>query len=90
MINNHNAKALKIRSQPANNAIADMVQSNCSVTITYRHTLFVLLYKDPVGIYLFKVNNRNTRTRSEICSKLTINTPERRHVPEPQAGLQLD
>ena len=32
----------------------------------------------PVGIYLFKVNNRNTRTRCEICSKLTINTPERR------------
>ena len=31
------------------------------------------------GIYLLKVNNRNTRTRCEICSKLTINTPERRH-----------
>ena len=33
----------------------------------------------PAGIYLLKVNNRNTRTRCEICSKLTINTPERRH-----------
>ena len=31
---------------------------------------------DPVGIYLLKVNNRNTRTRCEICSKLTIRTPE--------------
>ena len=29
------------------------------------------------GIYLLKVNKRNTRTRSEICSKLIINTPER-------------
>ena len=28
--------------------------------------------------YMFKVNNINTRTRSEICSKLTINIPERR------------
>ena len=28
---------------------------------------------------MFKVNNRNTRTRCEICSKLTIKTPERRH-----------
>ena len=28
---------------------------------------------------MFKVNNRNTRTRSEICSKLTIKIPERRH-----------
>ena len=31
-----------------------------------------------VGNYFFKVNSRNTRTRCEICSKLTINTPERR------------
>ena len=30
--------------------------------------------------YLFKVNDRNTRTRSEICSKLTIKTPERRRI----------
>ena len=28
----------------------------------------------PVGIYLFKRNNRNTRTMSEICSKSTIMT----------------
>ena len=27
---------------------------------------------------LFKVNNRNNGKRSEICSKLTIKTPERR------------
>ena len=33
----------------------------------------------PAGNYIFKVNNRNTRKRCEICSKLTINTPERRH-----------
>ena len=26
----------------------------------------------PAGIYLLKVNNRNTRARCEICSKLTI------------------
>ena len=30
----------------------------------------------PAGNYLFKVNNRNTRTRCEICSKLTIKAPE--------------
>ena len=33
----------------------------------------------PVGIYLLKVNNRNTRGRCEICSKLRIKTPERCH-----------
>ena len=32
----------------------------------------------PAGIYPFKVNNRNTRTRCEICSKLLINISERR------------
>ena len=30
----------------------------------------------PAGIYLLKVNHRNTRTRREISSKLTIKTPE--------------
>ena len=33
----------------------------------------------PACIYLLKVNNRNTRTRCEICSKLTVNTPWRSH-----------
>ena len=32
-----------------------------------------------VGIYMFKVNNRNTRKKCEICSKLTIKTPQRLH-----------
>ena len=31
----------------------------------------------PAGIYMFKVNNRNTKIRCEICLKLTIKTPER-------------
>ena len=31
------------------------------------------------GIYLLKVNNRNTKTNCEICSKLTIKTLERRY-----------
>ena len=34
----------------------------------------------PVGIYLLKFNNRNTKKRCEICLKLTIKTPERRHT----------
>ena len=29
------------------------------------------------NIYFFKINNRNARKRSEICSKLAIKTPER-------------
>ena len=35
------------------------------------------------GIYLLKVNNRNIRTRREICSRLTKKTTERRHWRRP-------
>ena len=30
------------------------------------------------NIYLFKINDRKSRKSCEICSKLTIKTPERR------------
>ena len=32
---------------------------------------------------MFKVNNRSTRKRCEICSKLTIETPERHQGRQP-------
>ena len=50
--------------------------SNVNVKCAFK-TYHINLKKCPVGIYLLEVNNRNTRTRSEICSKLT-KTPERR------------
>ena len=31
------------------------------------------------GIFLFKVNNGNTKTKYEICSKLASSTPEGHH-----------
>ena len=37
----------------------------------------IMLGNNPAGNYMFKVNNRNARARSEICSKLTIKTPKR-------------
>ena len=30
----------------------------------------------PAGNYMFKANNRNTRTRCEICLRLTLKTAE--------------
>ena len=39
----------------------------------------ILTLNIPTGINLFKVRNKNTRTRCEIYSKLTIKTPGRRH-----------
>ena len=39
-----------------------------------------LVSKIPANIHLFKVSSRKTRKRHEICSKLTIKTPERRQL----------
>ena len=35
----------------------------------------------PVGIYLLKFNNRNTRTKCGICSELKITTPKPERHP---------
>ena len=44
----------------------------------FSHTDIQPKSDDPVCIHLLKGNNRNTRTRCEMYSKLTIKTPERR------------
>ena len=43
---------------------------------TFMVELFVVNGFYPAGSYMFKVNNRNTRTKCEICSKLTIKKPQ--------------
>ena len=57
---------------------SDLLEKNVLYTMK---DIFVLFCKyNPADIQSFlKVDNRNTRTRCEICSKLTIKTPERRH-----------
>ena len=50
---------------------------SCERTFSIRFTV-TRLGSTPVGIYLLKVTNKNTRTRCEICSKLTIKTPPER------------
>ena len=49
----------------------------CRAMIYYRSHIPVNIRFDgfQAGICLLKVNNRNTRTRCEICSKLTIKAP---------------
>ena len=34
----------------------------------------------PAGIHLFEVKKGNTRTMCEVCSNLTIKTPEQRQL----------
>ena len=38
--------------------------------------VLIIYINIPADVYLFKVNNRNTRKRCEICSKLRIKTPK--------------
>ena len=45
----------------------------------FYYGFFKVFPRDPAGIYLLKVNNRNTRTRCEIFSKLTTKTLEQSH-----------
>ena len=40
--------------------------------------ILIISKTNPTSNYIFKANNRSTRTRCEICSKLTIKTPKRR------------
>ena len=39
--------------------------------------IYCVQYPFPASFYLFKVINRNTKKKCEICSKLIIKTPER-------------
>ena len=55
--------------------IIDTLDVTCDVFYLRERILFPF----PAGNYMFNVNDRNTRTRCEICSKLTIKTPERHH-----------
>ena len=50
-------------------------------SMNYRHSNHSseLSTRYPGNIYLFKVNNRDTRKKCEICSKLTIKIMEQRH-----------
>ena len=54
-----------------------MVNGGLRLLNPRKKTKYDLAYS--AGIYLLKVNNRNPRATCEICSKLTIKTPQRRH-----------
>ena len=47
-----------------------------NTTFCCLYLLFRVQGSNPANIYSFKVNNRNTKMKYEICSKLTINAPE--------------
>ena len=60
------------------NKILSLQDRYVNSNISWKSGQMVHVNAFPSGIYLLKVNNRNTRTRCEISSKLTIKTPEQR------------
>ena len=57
------------------NAVSELIK----VTNKHAHSKHCQTSMIPAGIYSLKVNNRNNRTGCEICSKLTVKTPERQY-----------
>ena len=45
-----------------------------NVSVEVLGDMFWFMYYNPENIYLFRVNNKNTRKRYEICSKLLTAT----------------
>ena len=59
------------------NTLFMFFNNNLSELISWLHLLTKdCLTSNPANMYLFKVNNRNTRKKCEICSNLAIKTPD--------------
>ena len=77
---------LSILSNPLSNCVLIFPYSKVVYLVVLSLSLFprissLYLIKFNANIpagYMFKVNNRSTRARCEICSKLKIKTPKRR------------
>ena len=64
------------KTSKENICVFDIVIFNISKFPIHLNNMFHCMKSFPADIYMLKVNNRNTRTRYEICSKLTIKTLE--------------
>ena len=71
-MNKINERTLRLMHNDYENIFNGILEIKNEVTFHIKNN------QNPAGNCMFKVNNRNTRTKCEICSKLTIKTPERR------------
>ena len=69
-----------VKTKLGNREYLSILEQCCSESIRYLAISIAAsyVYDFPANICLLKVNNRNTGKKCEICSKLTIETPERR------------
>ena len=59
--------------------LVKLKENLATATSVRLRSIFFFTMNSPANIYLSKVYNRIARKRCEICSKLTIKVPERRH-----------
>ena len=71
-----NPHTINLKIFPTNEGYNHLTKSLTDILMTKPWAVFRNI---PAGIYKLNVNNRNTRTRWEAYSKLTIKTPERRY-----------
>ena len=70
----------RLRSQEVILLRKNVLNGNYKYAFIWSKDRKILLVRVKLAsIYLLKVNKRNTRTSCEICWKLTLKTPERRH-----------
>ena len=76
-------KTLSSSKNPASKACLAFASffANFSLDLLIKVLLIKKNYYEyiPISIYLSKVNNKNSRTICEICSKLKMKTPEQHH-----------
>ena len=74
----NNTRRLIINTSVIFKGLNFSLKASVSTIVICKGSFIQTFCHDPMDIYLRKVSNRNTRTRCEIYSKLTIKTPERR------------
>ena len=70
----HSSNILALIHEKLSNTEAELKKALLIKKCVFAKSVFPVFLVNPVGTYLLKVNNRNTRKRCKICSKLTIKT----------------
>ena len=75
LINTDTVKGILLKAFPSLDIFQKTFRSLVSLEQICRLFLVIVTFMYPAANYMFNVNNRNTRTRCEIYSKLTIKAP---------------
>ena len=75
LINTETVKSILLKAFPSLDIFQKTFRTVGSLEQIFGPFLVIVTFMYPGASYMFNVDNRNTRTRCEIYSKLTIKTP---------------